>query len=99
MPEAPSADKKPAEFHIQIDRVEYHVAEEELTGAQLRQLPRPPIGPERDLFEIIPGQADRKIDDQYVVEIVNGKRLFTAPAHINPGSRQDPCAGGFDDPA
>lgn len=73
-------------FHIKIDRVEYHIAQEELTGAQLRQLPAPPIGSDRDLFEVIPGQSDRKIDDGYVVEIVNGKRLFTAPAHINPGS-------------
>jgi hypothetical protein len=77
---------KPKEFHIKIDRVEYDVAQEELTGAQLRQLPTPPIGADRDLFEVIPGQSDRKIDDTYVVEIVNGKRLFTAPAHINPGS-------------
>jgi hypothetical protein len=76
---------KPGEFHIKIDRVEYRVAQEELTGAQLRRLPNPPIGPDRDLFEVIPGQADRKIDDGYVVEIFNGKRLFTAPAHINPG--------------
>jgi len=76
---------KPVEFHIKIDRIEYRVTQEELTGAQLRQLPKPPIGPDRDLFEVIPGQADRKIDDTYVVEIFNGKRLFTAPAHINPG--------------
>ncbi|WAX58520.1 hypothetical protein M6B22_07080 [Jatrophihabitans cynanchi] len=85
MTEAHPGGKKPKEFHIKIDRVEYHVVEEELTGAQLRQLPHPPIGPDRDLFEVIPGQADRKIDDTYVVEIVNGKRFFTAPAHINPG--------------
>jgi hypothetical protein len=45
---------KPGEFHIKIDRVEYRVAEEELTGAQLRRLPNPPIGPDRDLFEVIP---------------------------------------------
>jgi hypothetical protein len=77
---------KPQEFHIKIDRVEYRVAAEELTGAQLRQLPAPPIGPDRDLFEVIPGQPDRKIDDTYVVEIVDGKRLFTAPVHINPGA-------------
>jgi len=31
--------------------------------------------------------------DDYVVEIVNGKRLFTAPAHINPGN----CLGGLGD--
>jgi hypothetical protein len=85
--------KKPKEFHIKIDRVEYQVEQEELTGAQLRQLPTPPIGPDRDLFEVIPGQPDRKITDDYVVEIVNGKRLFTAPAHINPGN----CLGGLGD--
>ncbi|HEX5493992.1 MAG TPA: hypothetical protein VFX70_05375 [Mycobacteriales bacterium] len=78
--------KHPQQFHIKIDRIEYHVTQEELTGAQLRQLPSPPIGPDRDLFEVIPGQADRKISDTYVVEIVNGKRFFTAPAHINPGA-------------
>jgi hypothetical protein len=83
--EQPPEAHRPKEFQIKIDRVEYHVVEEELTGAQLRQLPTPLIGPDRDLFEVIPGQADRKIDDAYVVEIVDGKRLFTAPAHINPG--------------
>ncbi len=78
-------DKKPKQFHIKIDRVEYEVTQKELTGAQLRQLPIPAIGPDRDLFEVIPGKEDRKISDTDIVEIVNGKRLFTAPAHINPG--------------
>lgn len=81
--------EEPKEFQIRIDRIEYTVDHEERTGAQLRQLPTPPIGPDRDLFEVIPGQADRKISDDYVVEIVNGKRLFTAPAHINPGNHRD----------
>lgn len=78
-------DKKPKEFHIKIDRVQYTVTQHELTGSQLRQLPTPPIGADRDLFEVVPGKQDRKILDADVVEIVNGKRLFTAPAHINPG--------------
>jgi len=85
MTEVEAEHDRPKKFHIKIDRVEYHLPQEELTGAELRQLPDPPIGPDRDLFEVIPGQTDRKIDDTYVVEIVNGKRLFTAPAHINPG--------------
>src|SRR5258707_14626581 len=80
---------EPEVFHIRIDRVEYRVEQEELTGAQLRQLPSPPIGPDRDLFEVIPGHADRKIDDTDVVEMANGKRFFTAPAHINSGSCKD----------
>lgn len=78
--------KKPKEFHIKIDRVEYEVTHETMTGAELRQLPNPPIGPERDLYEVVPGQADRKVGDADIVEIVNGKRLFTAPGHINPGA-------------
>ncbi|WP_216896147.1 hypothetical protein [Nocardia alni] len=78
-------EEKSEGFKIKIDRIEYCVEQEELTGAQLRRLPTPPIGVDRDLFEVLPGHADRKIDDAYVVEIFNGKRLFTAPAHINPG--------------
>ena len=42
------------EFHIQIDREHFTVSEPALTGAQLRQLPNPLIGPDRDLFEVVP---------------------------------------------
>jgi hypothetical protein len=75
----------PEQFQIQIDRVHYTVAQQQMTGAQLRQVPPTPIGPDRDLFEVIPGGPDRKIGDTDVVEIRNGKRFFTAPAQINPG--------------
>jgi len=57
-----------------------------MTGQQLRQVPSPTIGPELDLFEVVPGGSDRKVDDSYAVEIRNGLRFFTAPAQINPGS-------------
>ena len=73
------------EFHIQIDRVHYTVTKRHMTGLELRHLPKPPIGPDRDLFEVIPGGTDRKIADNEVVEIRDGKRFFTAPAQINPG--------------
>ena len=73
------------EFHIQIDRVHYTVHQAEMTGAQLRQVPSPPIGPDRDLFEVIPGHKDKKIEDNEVVQIHNGLRFFTAPATITPG--------------
>jgi hypothetical protein len=59
-----------------------------MTGAELRRVPTPPIGPDRDLFEVVPGGPDRKIEDIDVVEIKNGKRFFTAPAQINPGAAQ-----------
>lgn len=74
------------EFHIQIDRVHYAVHHRFMTGEQLRDVPPTPIGPDRDLFEVVPGGTDRKIADTEEVEIRDGKRFFTAPAQINPGS-------------
>jgi hypothetical protein len=72
-------------FEIQIDRTHYTVDLKQMTGLQLRALPLPPIGPDRDLFEVVPGGTDRKIGDQEVVDIRNGLRFFSAPAQINPG--------------
>lgn len=73
-------------FRIQIDRKEYTVHQEQMTGEQLRHVPPEPIGPDRDLFEVVPGGSDRKIGNDEIVEIRNGLRFFTAPAQINPGS-------------
>jgi hypothetical protein len=72
-------------FVIKIDRNEYRVNQPTLTGSELRNLPAPPIGPDRDLFEVVPGGSDRKIDDNDVVKMRDGLRFFTAPARINPG--------------
>lgn len=87
--EQTSVGAKLKDYHIRIDRAEFTVEQDELTGAQLRQLPTPPIGSDRDLFEVIPGQTDRKISDTEVVQMANGERFFTAPAHINPGNCVD----------
>ncbi len=73
-------------FQIQIDRTEYIVHKEQMTGEELRHVPPTPIGPDRDLFEVVPGGSDRKIGNEEIVEIRNGLRFFTAPAQINPGS-------------
>ncbi len=81
-------------FEIQIDRAHFTVTMKQMTGLQLRHLPTPPIGPDRDLFEVVPGGSDRKIGDEQVVEIRNGLRFFTAPAQINPG-RNDRELGDF----
>lgn len=83
MSEAPGGHEP--EFHIQIDREHFTVHQRALTGAQLRQLPSPPIGPDRDLFEVVPGHPDRKIANDEPVEMHDGLRFFTAPAQINPG--------------
>ena len=79
------ANAKPTKFQIQIDRVHYEVTVDEMTGAEVRRVPDPDIGADRDVFEVIPGQPDRKLGDADVVEIRNGKRFFTAPGQINPG--------------
>jgi hypothetical protein len=76
-------------FEIQIDRTHYTVKMKHMTGLQLRHVPTPPIGPERDLFEVVPGGSDRKIGNEQVVEIRNGLRFFTAPAQINPGADEN----------
>jgi len=72
-------------FEIQIDRKHFTVEENQLSGSQLRGLPSPAIGPDRDLFEVVPGGTDLKIGDEQVVEMRNGLRFFSAPAQINPG--------------
>jgi multiubiquitin len=74
------------QYRIQIDRVHYTVDKHYLTGAEIRALPNPPVGPDRDLFEVVPGGTDRKIENDMPVEMRDGLRFFTAPAHINPGS-------------
>lgn len=79
------SDKKPHTFKIKIDRDHFDITQEVMTGAELRALPAPPIGPELDLFEVVPGGTDRKLANTDTVEIKNGMRFFTAPAQINPG--------------
>ena len=78
-------DKRPETFQIQIDRVHYPVDRPTMTGTELRHVPQLPIEHDRDLFEVVPGGTDKKIEDGTIVEIRNGKRFFTAPAQINPG--------------
>jgi hypothetical protein len=75
------------EFRIQIDRTHYEVKRSKLTGEEIRQIPETPIGPDRDLYEVVPGADDLKIENHDVVHIANGERFFTAPAHINPGRK------------
>lgn len=77
--------EKPKGFEIKIDRTTYKVRQEVLTGAELRRLPDPDIGPDRDLFEVVPGGSDLKIEPDAKVKMRNGLRFFTAPAQINPG--------------
>ena len=99
--ESPSGGKPPdptGPLTIRIDRKEYRVPPDllddgKLTGQQIRRLADPNIGPDRDLFEVVPGGSDRKIDAAEGVFIRNHMRFFSAPAVINPGSGSGHAAG------
>ena len=73
-------------FEIRIDRKEYKVREATLTGAEIRKLANPDFGKDRDLFEVVPGGSDLKIELTTTVKMRDGLRFFTAPAQINPGA-------------
>jgi hypothetical protein len=73
-------------FEITIDRQKFVVHEAHMTGEQLRHVPTPPIGPDRDLYEEVHGDKDdRLIENAEVVHIRNGLVFFTTPHTINPG--------------
>ena len=85
--EAANTDKPdPKGYRIQIDRADYTVFEEKLTGAELRKVPPTPIPPDRDLYQVRPGEDDLKIKDDDTVLMYDGLRFFTAPNTINPGT-------------
>jgi hypothetical protein len=83
---ADPAQKNHEQITIHIDRVAFRVTEGPITGQQLRDLPDPPIGPDRDLYLEIKGPGeDQLIQPTDTVELEEGIHFFTAPAHITPG--------------
>lgn len=80
-------DGETPHVNIQIDREHFKVEETSITGAELRHLPVQPIGADRDLFQVVPGGQDLKVEDTGHVQLKSGMRFFTAPGQINPGAR------------
>lgn len=75
------------EITIRIDASEYILAERALTGAQLRELPSPPIPSDRDLFLLVEGSGeDQLVASDEVVQLDQGTTLFSVPRTITPGS-------------
>jgi hypothetical protein len=72
---------------IHIDRKQYKVEGDEITGSQLRSLPDPDIGPEFDLWLEVPGGEDQKVELDQAIKIKDGMHFFSAHTHINPGAR------------
>jgi hypothetical protein len=71
-------------INIQIDRTHFKLEGSSLTGQQLRELAS--IAADRDLFRVVPGGSDVKIEAAATVQLKSGDRFFTAPGQINPGA-------------
>ena len=67
------------DIRIRIDRVEYEVHVRQMTGAELRHVPSAPIGPDRDLFEVVPGADDIKTEGE-VFEVLSSPHAHEAVA-------------------
>jgi len=78
---------QPRKIYIFIDRTRYEVTRARMTGAELRNVPQPPVAPDRELWLDRLDEQDKKIADDKTVHLDEGMRFFTAPGRINPGSR------------
>jgi hypothetical protein len=78
--------RHPKRVTIHIDQAQFKLDADSLTGAELRALPDPDIGPDRDLYLEVHGPGeDELIESDQRVELKNGMHFFTAPAAITPG--------------
>lgn len=79
-------DEAARPIRIHLDRVPYEIHQHELTGAQIRALPSPPISPDFDLWQEERGDVeDRLIAPTDTVKLKEDMHFYSAPATINPG--------------
>lgn len=80
------SEKEPKLVPIHIEKQMYKVPEGEISAEDLRALPEPDIGSDRDLYREVPGQAeDDLVEAGERVTVKEGMRFFTAPSTISPG--------------
>jgi len=70
-----------------IDGVTCFAPGRQLTGAELRNLPEPPVATDRDLWQEVDGDLDQIIQPDDKVDLHAQMRFFTVPRVINPGRR------------
>jgi hypothetical protein len=76
----------PKQVKVTIDSEIFSVPKAEISAHELRALPDPDIGPDRDLYLEAPGnQDDDLIENDGVITLKDKMRFFTAPASITPG--------------
>lgn len=72
---------------IYVNRHPFRVADQPVTGAALKELPTPPIGPDLDLVRIMHGgESDLFVRPDEVVELEDGTEFFAVPRTIMAGS-------------
>lgn len=74
------------DFPIFIDKKQYRVDVTSMTGAELRAVTQPPIGQDRDLYQIVPGGEDHRIEDNERIDLKPGMRFISVPRQITPGA-------------
>jgi hypothetical protein len=82
---APTELTAPGRIPILIDGTQYLAPRREMTGAQIRVLPSPPISEDRDLWLDVRGGLDKLIGDNEEVILRPEMCFFTVPKVINPG--------------
>jgi Multiubiquitin len=79
-------EKGPKHVTIHIDKETFKVEGESITAEELRALPNPDIGADRDLYLETHGRGDDTlIQAGMSVPLDEGMHFFTAPAAITPG--------------
>jgi hypothetical protein len=87
-PERSVHDGHPAQlYEVKIDRDRFGWDKSTISGEQLRHLPTPPIGPDRDLYEEVHAGEDKPVESNTVVTLNEDEEtcFFTAPHHVTPG--------------
>jgi Multiubiquitin len=86
MAESDSVSSRQSGISVIIDGATCFAPDRQLTGAQLRSLPEPPVGADRDLWQEVDGGLDRMIQPTDEIDLHAQMRFFTVPRVINPGS-------------
>lgn len=70
---------------IRIEGQTYPVRAETLTGAEIRAIPDPPIGDDRDLYLDVDGPIDELVGDDEKITLEPQMTFFSVVKKINPG--------------
>jgi hypothetical protein len=77
--------EEPRQATIFINGVPYRVDDRPVTGADLRQVPTPPISSDFDLIEEKVEGEDVIVHEDEVVQLADGRRFFVVPRRILAG--------------